>query len=133
MGGGQGQCLGPLWAVGLRLKEQTGPRHAPDPCSQRAADLTWEPSSLPGLEWARQTPSSPLLLLWSGVWEGPSCLTLLIFLASLLWPQDQCGQEGKGVPWRAGDQPGSTTGSPARVGQAITLRSSRRVPPTCLS
>ena len=58
-----------LWGVGLRLKEQKGPRRAPHP-HLRAADLTWEPSRLPGLEWAVQTPSSPLLLLL----DGPSRL-----------------------------------------------------------
>ena len=56
-----------LWEVGLRLKEQKGPRLVPHPWSQRAGDLTWEPSRLPGLEWVEQTPSSPLLLLRSGV------------------------------------------------------------------
>ena len=39
-------------------------------------------------------PSSPLLLLQSGVWEGPSRLPLLISQASLLCLQDQCGEEG---------------------------------------
>ena len=43
-------------------------------------------------------PSSPLLLLPSGVWEGPSRLPLLTCQASLLCPQDQCswgwGQQG---------------------------------------
>ena len=48
-----------LWEVGLRLKEQTGSRGAPHPWSQRAEHLTWEPSRLPGLEWAGQMPSSP--------------------------------------------------------------------------
>ena len=90
LGSGWGQCSGPTglekalgpWGVGLRLKEQKGPRCAPHPWSQRAGDLTWEPSRLPGLEWAGQTPSSPLLLLQSGVWEGPSHLPLLISPAS---------------------------------------------------
>ena len=71
-----------LWGVGLRLKEQKGPRGAPQPLSQRAGDLTWEASRLPGLECVGQTPSSTLLLLWSGVWEGPSCLPFLISPAS---------------------------------------------------
>ena len=55
-----------LWGVGLRLKEQKGPWRAPHPWSQRAGDLTWEPSSLPGLKWAGQMPSCPLLILRSG-------------------------------------------------------------------
>ena len=47
----------------LRLKEQKGPRHAPHPWSQRVGDLTWEASTLPGLEWVGQSPSTPLPLL----------------------------------------------------------------------
>ena len=78
-----------LWGVGLRLKEEKGPRRAPHPWSQRAGDITWDPSRLPGLEWAGQMPSSPLLLLPSGVWEGPSCLPHLISLASLRCLRDQ--------------------------------------------
>ena len=43
-----------LWGVGLRLKEQKGPRHDPHPWYQRAADLTWEPSKLLGLSgWSK--------------------------------------------------------------------------------
>ena len=72
-----------LWGVGLRLKEQKGPRHAPHPWSQRAGDLTWELSRLPGPEWAGQMPSAPLALLL----QGPSRLPLLISPASLLCPQ----------------------------------------------
>ena len=121
LGGGRGQCSGPtglekaLRALELRLslKEQKGPRHAPHPWSQRAGDLTWEPSRLPGLTWARQTSSSPLLLLQSGVWESPSGLTLLIFLASLLCSQDQCSWgvgeegdlEGRGLAWELSSLP----------------------------
>ena len=52
-----------LWGVRLRLKEQKGHRCAPHLWSQRAGDLTWEPSSLPVPEWAGQSPSIPLLLL----------------------------------------------------------------------
>ena len=76
--------------VELRLKEQKGPRRAPHPWSQRAADLTWEPSRLPGLKWVGQTPSSP-----PPVWEGPSHLPLLISSASLLYLQ--------GPTWPGGD------------------------------
>ena len=86
MGSGWGLCLGPtswkrpwgLWEMELRLKEQKGPRRAPHPWSQRAGDLTWEPSRLPGLEWAGQMPSAPLPLLP----EGPSHLPLLMSLVS---------------------------------------------------
>ena len=61
-GKGPGDCGG----VGIRLKGHKGPRQAPHPWSQRAGDLTWEISRLPGLEWVGQMPSSPLLLLRSG-------------------------------------------------------------------
>ena len=86
LGGGRGLCSGPtglekalgVWGVGLRLQEQKGPRRAPHPWSQRAGDLTWEPSRLPGLEWAGRSPSVPLPFLP----EGPSHLPLLISPAS---------------------------------------------------
>ena len=64
-----------LWGVGLRLKEQKAPRHAPLPWSQRAGDLSWELSRLPVPEWAGQSPSAPLPLLWSGR-APPACLSL---------------------------------------------------------
>ena len=88
---------------GLRLKEQKGPRSAPHPWSQRTGDLTWQPSRLPGLKRAGQTPSSPLLLLP----DGSSHLPLLISPASLAaW---------MGL-WRAGNWPGSSAGSPCPSG-----------------
>ena len=62
--------------VGLRLKQQKGPRRVLHLWSQRAGDLTWEPSRLPGLEWAGQTP--PLLSCSSGLGSGkapPTCLS----------------------------------------------------------
>ena len=104
----------------LRLKEQKGPRLAPNPWSQRVGDLTWEPSKLPGLEWVGQMPSSPLLLLWS-----LESLPLLISPASLLCPQDPRSLERalEGV-WR----PGNSAGSPAQVGQVIALCSSPALP-----
>ena len=165
--------------VGFRLKEQKGPRHSPRPWSQRAGHLTWEPSRLPGFELEGQTPSSPLLLLWSwralpaclscccrppsyaprtnvgwglggqgtgqgaqqapqAKWagqspsaplqllpEGPSHLPLLISWASLLCPQDPSGLEGA---LEGGYRPGSSAGSPARVGQEIALCSSPALP-----
>ena len=112
--------------MGLRLKEQKRPRRAPHPWSQRAGDPTWEPSRLPGLEWVGQMPSSPLLLLWSGVWEGPSHLPFLISLSSLLCPQGPHGLDG--ALEGGGYRPGSSAGSPARVGQAIALCSSPSLP-----
>ena len=117
---------------GVRLKEQKGPRHSPHPWSRREGDLTWEPSRLPGLEWAGQMPSSPLLLLP----EGPSHLPLLISPASLLYPQDQCGQgggvalEGRGPAWEL-----SRLTVLEWAGQTPSLLSSfsQRVPLACLS
>ena len=110
------------WEVGLRLKEQKGPRRAPHPWSQRAGDLTWEPCRLPGLEWAGQTPSSPLPLLP----ECPSRLPLLISQASLLCPQGPRrpggGFGGQGISLGAQQAPG------AHVGRAITLPSSPAPP-----
>ena len=112
-----------LCRMGLRLKEQKRPRHAPHPWSQRAGNLTWEPSRLPVSEWVRQTPSSPLPPL---VWEGPSCLPLLISPASLLCPQGPMwpggGFGGQGISLGAQQAP------QARVGQAIALRSSPALP-----
>ena len=140
LGGGQGLCLGCTglenvpgdWRGGVRLKEQKGPRHSPHPWSRREGDLTWEPSRLPGLEWAGQMPSSPLLLLP----EGPSHLPLLISPASLLYPQDQCGQgggvalEGRGPAWEL-----SRLTVLEWAGQTPSLLSSfsQRVPLACLS
>ena len=80
-------------------------------------------------------PSSPLLLLWSGVWEGPSCLPLLISLASLLCPQ---GPTQPGVGF-GGQRIGlGAQQSPwARLGGVVALQlfscSSRRAPPACHS
>ena len=93
-----------LYRVGLRLKEEKGPRSAPHPWSQSTGDLTWEPSRLIGLEWVGQMPSSPLLLLQSRVGEGPSCLPLVISLASLRCPQDQCGRGLQGERGGLGGQ-----------------------------
>ena len=110
-----------LFGVGLRLKTQKGHRHVPHPWSQRAGDLTWEPSRLPGLLWAGQLPSASLLLLL----DGSSHLPLLMSSASLLCPQDPCGLDGA-LEW--GYWSGSSAGSPAREGQATALRSSPALP-----
>ena len=90
-----------MWGVGLRLKEQTGPRCAFHPWSQGAGDLTWEPSKLPGLQWVGQMPSFPLLLLWSGR-APPLCLCWSPRPPSYA-PKDLCGLEGslegRGLVW----------------------------------
>ena len=99
-GKGPGGCGG--WDLGSRNRRGPG---CPPPRSQRAWDLTWEPSRLPGLKWAGQSPSTPLLLLL----QGPSCLPLLISLASLLCPQGPTqpggGLEGRGPAWELGRLP----------------------------
>ena len=87
--GPEGAC-----GLGLRLHRTDG---APAClCSQRVGDLAWEPNRLPGLEWAGQTSSAPLVL------EGPSCLPLPVLPASLLRPQDQHGLEGPSEAGRPG-------------------------------
>ena len=67
-GKGPGGCGG--WGLGSRNRR--GPVVPPHPWSQRAEDLTWEPSWLPMPHWAGQMPAAPLLLP-----EGTSRLPLL--------------------------------------------------------
>ena len=124
--------------MGLRLKAQgtEGTQACPPPLVSRAGDLTWEPSRLPGLKWAGQMPSSPLLLLWSGVWEGPSHLPLLIppGLPSYAPRTNAAGEvgrgalEGRGLAWDLRRLP-----VPEWVGQSLLSCSSQRVPPASLS
>ena len=96
-----------------------------DPCDMEGTlesrGSAWELSRLPEPEWAGQSPSAPLLLLP----EGPSHLPLLISPASLLCLQDPCSLDGalEGGYWL-----GSSAGSPAQVGQVITLHSSPALP-----
>ena len=110
-----------LWGVGLRLKEQKGPGRAPHLWSQRAGDLTWEPSRLPGLEWVGQTPSH--LSCPSGL-GGP------LPPASPDFHGPDEALEGRGPAWELSRLPG-----PRGPGDCPLLLScsSRRVPPTCLS
>ena len=121
-----------LWGGGLRLKEQKGPRRAPHPWSQRAGDLTWEPSRLPRLEWAGPTPCSPL-----PVREGPSHLPLQFSP----WPPSYAPRtnaalgevgtlEGLGPAWQLSRLPG-LSGWGKRP--PLLSCSFRRAPPTCLS
>ena len=96
-----------LLGVGFMLKEQKGPRRTPHPWSQRARDLTCEPSRLPGLKWAGQTPYSPLLLLL----DGSSRLPLLISPQPPSYapkdPQDLEGAlDGRGLAWELSRLPG---------------------------
>ena len=116
-GKGAGGCGG--WGLGSRNRR--GPGLPPSPVSEgRGPHLG--ASRLPGLERAGQTPSSPLLLLQSGVWEGPSHLPPLISPASLLCPQGPMWPGGQGIGLGAQQAP------LARVGGAIALRSSPAPP-----
>ena len=96
-GKGPGGCGG--WGLGSRNRR--GPGMPPHPWSQRAGDLLWEPSRLPGLEWAGQMPSSPLLLLQSGR-APPPCLSWSPRPPSY-GPKDprglEGGLEGRGPAW----------------------------------
>ena len=57
-----------LWGVGLRLKEQKGPRHASHPWSQRAGTSPGSPAGFLGSSgWGRYPP----LLSWSSGLGGP--------------------------------------------------------------
>ena len=127
-GKGPGSCGG----VGLRLKEQKGPRCAPHPWSQRAGDFTWESSRLPGLKWAGQMPSSPLLSFSS---LGGPLLPASPDLPSLppIPPRTHAACRGL---WRARDWSGSSAGSLGLNGQGnhppLLSQSSQMAPPTCL-
>ena len=127
-----------LWGWGLGSRNRRGPRCALHPWSQRAGDLTWAPSRLPGFEWAGQMPSSPAPPVWglggplppaSPAWSsGPPSYA----------PRTNAGRGGqKGGPWRAGEWPGSSIGSPCPSGRGncplFLSHSSPRAPPACLS
>ena len=139
MGGGRGQCSGPTgleeaWGLcreGLRLNEQKGPWHAPHHWSQRAGDLTWEPSSLPVPEWTVQSLSAPLPPLLEGPYTPLSCSPL-----SLLPMPPRKHVAWRGL-WRAGDWPGDPAGFPCLSGRhnrsLLLSRPSWRAPPVCLS
>ena len=76
--------------------------------------------------------SSPAPLAWGLRW--PLLPASPDPPASLLCPQDQCNLEG---PWRVGDQPGSSAGSPCPSGWGshppLLSCSSLRAPLACLS
>ena len=102
-----GKGSGRFGGCGLGSTEQKAPRNASRLWSQRVRDPTWEPSSLPGLEWVGQKPSAPLLLLWS--WRSPpTCLSGS--------PQPPSYAPRAHAAWRGlcrlGDRPGSSAGSP---------------------
>ena len=89
-GKGPGGCRG--WGLGSRNRRGLG---LPPPLFSEAGDLTWEPSRLPGLEWAGQMLSVLLPLLP----EGHSHLPLLISWASPLPPRTHAASRGL---WRRG-------------------------------
>ena len=88
-----------LWGVGLRLKQQKGSRRAHHPWSQRAGDLTWEPSQVPGHSSSSSQEASAPLQLFP---DGSSRLPLLISTATPLCPQ--------GPTWPGGGFGGQGTG-----------------------
>ena len=78
-----------LWGWGLGSRNRRSPGMPPTPGLRGQGTSPGSPAGFLGSSgWAKHPP---LLLLRSGVWEGPSLLPLLISLASLLCPQDQCG------------------------------------------
>ena len=110
---------GGMW---LRLKEQKGPRRAPNSWFQRAGDLTWEPSRLPGLKLARQTPSFPLLLLLLLLsWRAPSTCLSCSTLSLLPMTPGPMRSGGRGGLGGQGTSLGSQQAPWARVGGANTL------------
>ena len=111
--------------MGLRLNGTEGAQACPPPLVSegRGPHLGAQQASWARVGRANALLSSPAPL----VLKGPSSLPLLISPASFLCPQDQCGQ-GWWEPWRAGDQPGSSAGSPGPSGWAIALCSSPNPP-----
>ena len=87
----------------------------------RAGDRPGSSAGCLGPQWVGQSPSTSLLSLL----DGSSRLPLLISPASLLCPQDPHGLVGA---LEAGYWLESSAGSPAQVGQAITLCSSPSLP-----
>ena len=123
-----------LWGVGLRLKDQKGLRCALHPWSQRAGDLTWEPSRLPGLEGGGKRP--PLLSCSSSLSRPLPPASPDLFGPPAMPPKPMQAR-GRGGPWSAGDQLGSSAGSKGLSGWGyhppLLSHSSQMAPPTCLS
>ena len=90
-----------LWGVGLRLKEQKGPRHAPHPLSQRAGGQAQQASRarVGGANALLSSPAPPV----PPVLEGPSHLPLLFsplhssYAPMTKQPQGEGGPGGQGT------------------------------------
>ena len=118
-GKGHGVCGG--WGLGSRNRRGPGVPPTPGLRGQETSPGRQQAS------WARVGRANALLSSPAPpVWEGPSCLTLLISPQSPSnAPKDTCGLEGV---WRAGDWPGSSAVSLGQVGRAIALCSSPAPP-----
>ena len=94
---------------------------------QRAGDLTWEPSRLPGLEWAG---ANTLLSCFSGP-RGP-LLPASPDLPGLPPTPPMTQMAWRGL-WRAGDWPASSAGSlgPSGWGNCPLLLYCSPQPPSC--
>ena len=110
--------------VGLRLKKQKGHRRAlPAPVSEaRGPHLGVQQASWARVGGANALLSSTAPLVWGPGGHLPPASP---DLPEPMPPRTHTAWRGL---WRAGDQLRSSAGSPARVGQAITLRSSPALP-----
>ena len=136
MGSGRGLCLGPtglekalgaLGGVGLRLKEQKGPRRAPHSWPQRAGDLGAQQPSWAQAGRANALLSSPAPPAAPVLEDPPTCLSCSP-LGLLPMP---AGPMRPGGGWDLGGQGtglGVQQAAQARVGGTIVLRSSPASP-----
>ena len=118
-GKGPGGCGG----RGLGSRNRRGPGVPPTPGLRGQGTSPGSPAAFLGSSGGRQTPSSPLLLLQSG--RAPPA-----YLSCPPQPPSYARwthAAWRGL-WRAGHRPGSSAGSLARVGGAITLLSSSAPP-----
>ena len=112
-GKGPGGCVG--WGLGSRKRGGSG--MPPTPVLRGRGTSPWSPAGFLGSSGQGKCP--PLL-------SCSSCLGVFLLPAS----PDLCGLPpmspgpmwgGEWGPWRAGDRPGCSPGSRARVGRAIAL------------
>ena len=141
MGSGRGQCSGPtglekaLGAVGgwgLGSRNRKGPDVPPTPGLRGQGTSSGSPAGFLGLSGQGKCP---LLLSCSSGLGGP-LPPASPDLPSLPPMPPRTSVAWSGL-WRAGDQPGSSAGSPGPSGWGnrppLLSRSSWRAPPTCLS